>query len=153
MLSQYYFDDPEHGLRLCLPTGLIKEVFQLAHNELGHPGYACTHQCLTQGLYIHNLLKQLHEFIWHCPQCQLNQTPRHAPYGSMQPILTPPRPFHTITVDFILGLPILTAPDCFDCVMSVTDKVSKAVTFVPSKIAWGGKEWASALLLHLDLIG
>ena len=70
-----YFDDPEQGLRLCIPQGLTKEVFQLAHDELGHPGYACMHERLTQGLYIYNLLKQLHDFIRHCPQCQLNQTP------------------------------------------------------------------------------
>ena len=35
-----YFDDPEQGLCLCILTGLTKEVFQLAHDELGHPGYA-----------------------------------------------------------------------------------------------------------------
>lgn len=42
-----YFDNPKRGLRLCIPAGLIKEVFQLAHNELGHPGYAQMHERIT----------------------------------------------------------------------------------------------------------
>ena len=49
----------------------------------------------------------------------------------MQPILSPLQPFHTITLDFILGLP--TTVEGFDTVMSVTDKFSKAVTFIPGK--------------------
>ena len=69
----------------------------------------------------------------------------------MQPILSPPWPFHTITLDFILGLP--TSIEGFDCVMSVTDKFSKAVTFVPGKTNWGGREWAVQLLARLDLLG
>ena len=126
-----YFDDPEQGLHLCISEGLTKEVFQLAHDKLEHPGYACMHECLTQGLYIYNLLKQLHNFIRHCSQCQLNQTPQHTPYESMQLILSPPQPFHTITLNFILGLPTLI--ESFNTVMPVTDKFSKAVMFVPDK--------------------
>jgi hypothetical protein len=65
----------------------------------------------------------------------------------MQPILTPPIPFHTITIDFILRLP--TSFDGYDCVMSVTDKFTKRVTFIPGKTTWKAKDWARALLAHL----
>lgn len=67
-----YFNDEERGLRLYIPTALEKEVFQLAHDEMGHPGYARTHERLTEGLYIYNMSTKLHEFIRHCPHCQLN---------------------------------------------------------------------------------
>lgn len=143
-----YFDDDEKGLRLCVPSVLEKEVFQLAHDEMGHPGYARTHERLTDNLYIHNMATKLHEFICHYPPCQLNQTPRHRPYGSLQPILSPARPFHAITIDFILALP-LSLPDQYECVMSVTDKFSKAVSFIPGKTTWTGKEWAIRLLDRL----
>ena len=133
-----YFDDDEKGLRLCIPTAMEAEVFKLAHDEMGHPGYARTHEKLTQGLYIFNMATKLHEFIRHCPHCQLNQTLRHRPYGSLQPILSPARPFHTITIDFTLGLP--TSTEGFDCILSITDKFSKAVTFIPGKTTWSGKE-------------
>lgn len=142
-----YFDDDENGLRLCIPSSMEAEVFKLAHDEMGHPGYARTHERLTQGLYIYNMATKLHEFIRHCPHCQLNQTPRHKPYGSLQPIYSPARPFHTLTIDFILALP--QSYEGYDCVMSVTDKFSKAVTYIYGKTTWGSEEWAIQLLDRL----
>ena len=147
-----YFDNVKWGACLCIPHELVKEVFQLTHDELDHTGYACTHKCLSQGLYIYNMTTHLHKYIRACPQCQLNQTSRHALYGLMQPILAPLQPFHTVALDFILILSVLSPPDCFNSMMSVTDKFSKAVTFVPGKKMWGDKEWATVLLLQLDLI-
>ena len=143
-----YFDDDEKGLRLCIPSAMEGEVFKLAHDEMGHPGYARTHERLTGNLYIFNLTTKLHEFIRHCPHCQLNQTPRHKPYGSLQPIFSPAKPFHTLTIDFILALP-QSHPDGYDCTMSVTDKFSKAITFLPGKTTFGAEQWAIQLLDRL----
>ena len=42
---------------------------------------------------------------FHCPDCELNRTQRHAPYGEMKPIITLPKGFRNITIDFILTLP------------------------------------------------
>ena len=142
-----YFEDDERGLRLCISTAMEAEVFKLAHDEMGHPGYARTHERLTQGLYMYNMATKLHDFIRHCPHCQLNQTPRYRPYGSLQPIFSPARPFHTLTIDFILALPKAFGDE--DCAMRVTDKFSKAVTFISGKSTWGSKEWAFSLLDRL----
>lgn len=139
------------ALRLCIPSDLEKEVFKLAHDEMGHPGYARTHEKLTTGLFIYNMATKLHEYIRHCPHCQMNQTPRHRPYGSLQPIYSPSRPFHTITIDFILALPKASTGD--DCIMSLTDKFSKAISLIAGEIRWGGELWAQALLDRLLLLG
>ena len=40
----------------------------------------------------------------------------------------------------------------YNTVMSVTDKFSKAVTFIFEKITWEGKEWAVQLLTRLNLL-
>ena len=144
-----YFDG-ERGLRLCLPTSMEAEVFKLAHDEMGHPGYARTHERLTGSIYIYNMATKLHEYLRHCPHCQLHQTPRHLPYGSLQPIYTPSRPFHTITIDFILALPKASTGE--DCAMSVTDKFSKALTFIAGEIRWNGTQWARKLLARLLLL-
>ncbi len=94
-----YYKDIEKGYRLCIPSYLYGKVFAIAHDSMGHPGYSRTHEKLTDSLYLSDLSKQLHAYIRNCPQCQANQTSQHSPYGSMQPILTPPRPFHVLTVD------------------------------------------------------
>ena len=145
-----YYTDIERGLRLCIPRTVVRDVFRLAHNKSGHLGYNRTHEKLSEGLYIYNMAKELRAYIGHCPECQLRRTPRHPVHGSLQPILTPPRPFHTISIDFILALP-KSNPEGYDCAMSVTCKFSKAITIIPGNIAAGGKVWAAALLDRLCL--
>ncbi len=70
----------------------------------------------------------------------------------MQPILSPPRPFHTITIDFILALPVSKKPDEFDSILSVTDKFSKAVTFIPGRKTMTAEDWAIGLMDRLALL-
>ena len=67
----------------------------------------------------------------------------------MQPIYNPPIPFHTLTIDFILAMPL--TPEGIDCAMSVTCKFSKRNTFVPGKTTWKAAEWAAALPKQLQL--
>lgn len=146
-----YYVNPEHGHRLCIPDydELIKQVFQQVHDELGYPGYHRSHERLTQGLYTHRLSPKLHDYLRHCPVCQLNQTPRHRPYGNLQTIITPPTPFYIITIDFILALP--QTKDGFNTALSITDKFSKRITFVVGKNIWRANNWARGLLQQLDV--
>ncbi len=44
-----YYKDAAKGYRLCIPSDLHKEVFSLAHDSMGHPGYAGTHEKLMNG--------------------------------------------------------------------------------------------------------
>ena len=91
------------------------------------------HKKLTDALYIYDLFKNLHEYLQHCLQCQLNQTPCHKPYEALQSILAPLRPFYTLTIDFILVLSVIKAPETYETIMSVTDKFSKAVTLISER--------------------
>lgn len=61
--------------------------------------------------------------IKYCPQCPLNQTRRHKPWGNLQPIDSPPVPFHTITIDFIPA--VSTTAEDLDGILTVTDEFSK----------------------------
>lgn len=64
-----YYKNSELEHQLCILTTLNKEVFQLAYNKIKHSDYAKTHKWLTQDFYIHNLLKHLHKYMYHCLQC------------------------------------------------------------------------------------
>ena len=149
-----YFDDRELGPRLVIPKNFEQEIFEIAHDQLGHLGYARTHERLTQTFYIFNLSKKLKEYIAHCPECQARRTPRHRPFGSLQPILSPARPFHTLTIDFIVALP-RSVPDRYDCALTLTDKFTKAISIIPGISTYNGAQWAVLLLdrLHLMLWG
>ena len=103
----------------------------LTHDEMSHSDYVRTHKRLIEDLYLCNLSKHLYEYIQHCSQCQLMQISRHQLYDVMQSILMSSQPFHTITIDFILTL--FTTKKEMNCVLSITDKFSKTVTFIPEK--------------------
>ena len=108
------FDDEELGRRLVTPTEFDQELFYEAHDNTGHPGYARTHERLAREFYIFNMAKKLKDFVAHCPDCQVRRTPRHRPFGLLQPILHPAKPFHTLSIDFILALSA-SVPHKFDC--------------------------------------
>ena len=120
-----YYLDLDLGDCLCIPGNqkLLKQVFNQVHNKIGHVKYARTHQWLTQSLYIRHRAKQLCKYLHHCPECQLQMTLRHLPYGWLQPIIFSPRLFHTITIDFTLVLP--TSTKGYNLAMLVTNKYSK----------------------------
>ena len=152
MKNLIYFNNMKQEACLCISHNLVKKVFQLTYNELDYADYVHTHKCLSQDLYIYNIMTYLYKYIWACSQCQLNQTSQHTLYELMQLILMSLQLFHTVTLNFILILSVLSLSDCFDSVISVTDKFSKAVTFVSEKKMWEDKEWVIVLLLQLDLI-
>ena len=141
--------DKFSGLRrLCIPKPLVKDIFDIAHNE-GHPGFERCYEIVSKSWYIHGLTRLLRDYIRHCPQCLVFQTRRHRPYGALQPIQSPSIPFHTLTLDFIMALP--TSEEGWDCVMSVTDKFTKRAMSIPGKTTWKATDWAVALLDRLNI--
>ncbi|KAI1000712.1 hypothetical protein K3495_g7486 [Podosphaera aphanis] len=141
-----------HSIRRpVIPQALQIEVFRRAHDSLGHIGFNRIHERISNTLYMFNITKALRAHLWHCRECQVNRTPRHPPFGNLQPILTPPYLFHTISIDFILALP-KTPLEGWDFVMTITDKFSKVITILPGKSNWSAEEWGTNLVSHLMLV-
>ena len=127
-----WYQRSSHELpRLVIPAPLLKEIFAHAHDDQGHQGIARSQGSISRTFYVFGLRHHLKTYIQHCHECQTRRTPRHRPYGSMQPILTPTKPFHTISIDFVLSLLETTSPYRFDSALTVTDKFFKAVIIIP----------------------
>lgn len=62
-----------------------KEIFQIAHDQLGHVGYLRTRERLNGKVYIFDLDRKLRSRLFHCRECMVNATRRHKLYGSLQP--------------------------------------------------------------------
>ena len=133
--------------RLCIPPAMEREVFEQAHDLSNHGGYHRCHDRLSHNLFIRHLTRNLRDYIAHCPACQLNQTKRHKPYGSLVPIATPAIPFHTIAMDFIMGLPITAAGN--DALLTITCKATKRNLLVPGREDWSAPQWGEAVLRKL----
>ncbi|TAQ83100.1 hypothetical protein B7494_g8576 [Chlorociboria aeruginascens] len=136
--------------RLCVPSNCLKDIFTEAHDQNGHPGFAKLHDIIHRSFFIRGIARHLKDFLKYCPQCEVYQTKRHAPFGSLQPIISPPVPFHTITIDFILALPLSSHHgDKYNAVLSVTCKFSKRVALAAGHTTWKASQWASALIFRL----
>ena len=135
--------------RLCIPPSVAPDILAVAHEE-AHPGFSRCYEIISRSWYVRGLTKLLRAFIRHCPQCLALQTRRHTPYGSLQPIESPPVPFFTLTLDFVLALPL--SKDKYNAIMSVTCQFSKSVTLIEGADMWSAEQWAHAFLNRLDLI-
>ena len=143
----YYTNYDDGRERLCIPNALEKEIFELAHDRQHHGGFHRTYERIVGSVYLRHLPKHLRTYIEHCPECELNQTKRHKPYGSLIPIDIPGIPFHTIAMDFIVALPVTT--DNLDTLLTVTDKFSKRICLIPGKSTNNAGQWADQLLAML----
>ena len=145
----YYVEKSTGVRRLCISEAVVKDILDVTHTAKGHMGFARCFKRVLSSWCVRGLTRYLRDYLKHCPQCLVYQTRRHALYGSMQPIYHPPVPFHIITINFILALPL--TPEGFDSAISVTCKSSKRITFAPGKTTWKAFEWAAALLKRLEL--
>jgi hypothetical protein len=115
----------DDGLRACVPDSLHREVLEIAHDKQGHPGIERTYATLHQHLYIRQMSNVVRKYIAACPECLRKKTLRHAPYGSLQPIEPPVKPFEVITIDFVVKLPAsISEGQLFDSVLTSTDKTT-----------------------------
>ena len=117
----YHVNEITNQRRLCIPVSMVKEVFKIAHDS-GHPGFNRCFQIVASSWYIRGMSKRFRSYFYHCPQCLMLQTRRHQLYGALQPIESPPVPYHTITLDFILALP--TSKGGFNAMLTAASKFS-----------------------------
>lgn len=146
------YTSSDHGFeprRLCIPQSMIKEILHANHDAQSHLGFARCYERVASTYYIRCLSNALKVYLKHCPTCQVSQTRRHQPYGNLQPILSPPIPFHSVTLDFILALP--PSHSGMDNLMTVTCKFSKRVILIPGRSTWSASQWAAALLQRLQV--
>ena len=138
----YFLDNGRK--RLCVPKNQLKPIFEMAHDLRNHLGFHRAYSSLVEGIYALRLAHHLRRYIKHCPACERNQTKRHRPYGSLVPLVTPNVPFHTWTIDFILGLP--QTKEGYDCALSITDKFTKRIRVLPGISTYNAEEWPIVLL-------
>ena len=151
----YLVDPKDKRLRLVLSSqDLRKQHLAIAHDET-HCGFYRTFKWLSV-FYWTSMAKDIAAYLTHCPACLLNKPTRHRPYGTLSPITSPSEPFDTITIDLVTDLPPCAHEGLakrFDTIMTVTDKFSKAVRFIPGRNDWSAIAWATSLYDDVVLNG
>lgn len=129
--------------RLCIPEGLEGDVFAAAHDGQFHIGSNRLYARVREQYYIRHLDRKVRTYVQHCEDCQRAQTKRHQPFGALQPIQATAIPFHTVTMDFIVGLP---NDDGYDALLTVTCKFSKRVLLIEGMSTFTAEAWGHRLL-------
>ena len=96
--SNLKYTDPFHihgstVISMVVPTMLQKRAVEIAHE--GHQGIVKTKTLLREKVWFPGIDGMVKEAIQNCIACQANRTPDHPQMSAL-----PPRPWHTVSVDF-----------------------------------------------------
>ena len=118
--------------RLCISRGPVRlKLLQENHDCITarHPGRDRTFWNLSKHFYWPGLGKSVKEFVRTCDTCQRHKSARTR-VGLLQPLPVPERPWETISMDFIMGLPRTARHH--DAVFTFVDKMTKYVHVIPT---------------------
>ncbi len=118
----YHFDRLTLKTRLCISKSLMKEIFQMTHDDLTHTKFHRVYAAIVETLYIRRLAHYLRQYIAYCSQCFLNQIKRHKFYEMLNSTSSFKISFHTIVMNFILALSLFIK---YDTMLIVTNKFFK----------------------------
>lgn len=120
--------------RLCIPkdNAIRSMLLQDAHDSPlgGHLGFEKTYDNLRRIFYWPRLARDTKSYINSCEQCQRNKPLLQRPAGLFQPLAIPSQRWDTVSMDFIVQLPM--TPRGFDAITVFVDKLSKQVHFCAS---------------------
>lgn len=103
-----------------VPACKVREyIFQMAHDNLGHFGFAKTYELIRHSYFWPHMRKDLEEgYIPGCIECQHNKNRTSKPSGPLHPLPIPDGCCDSVALDFIGPLPA----DCeFDMILTMTD--------------------------------
>jgi len=145
-----YIKDPLDGhLRLCIPSNCHEDFFKNAHDNVTHTDFHRAYAHLHHNYYIKSLSTALQDYIGTCPTCQCNKPSNHKPYGTLQPIDSFILSFKTVTMNLIIKLSNSTQDGkTHDCIIMITDKLTKMVTLIPGRKDYSTQDWAQVFFTH-----
>ena len=128
----FFIDDPLH--RLCIPDsgGIIELLLDEMHASplYGHQGVAKTFEHLRKSFFWPRMFRKIKSFVLSCPDCQRNKPSNQKPIGLAQPLDIPLKPWQSVSLDFIVQLPL--TPRGHDSILVVVDRLSKIADFIPT---------------------
>ncbi|KAE8687867.1 Detected protein of unknown function [Hibiscus syriacus] len=138
------------GHRLFVPRygKLRKELMKECHDSkwAGHPGVDRTLALLSEQYYWPHMAEDVQAYVKTCLVCQQDKIEAKKPAGLLQPLPIPERPWESISMDFIIGLP---KTDGFSSIMVVVDRFSKYAMFIPTSKVCPAMEAARLFLKHV----
>jgi len=99
------------------------------HELAGHPGVAKTISAIKRRYWWPGLAPFIKNYIASCSDCKQAKMACHKPYGAYRFLPIPDRPWNSISMDFIEGLP---ESDGFNAILVAVDRLTKYAHFIPT---------------------
>ena len=116
--------------KIVIPYNMIQKILQECHDKtlVGHPGSRKTFQFVNRTYWWPSIRKDVNDYVQSCDICSRAKPIRMKPAGLLQPLPTAPRPWFSISMDFITDLPPV---DGYDSILVIVDRFSKMAHFIP----------------------
>jgi len=125
---------------------LQRRVVSLCHDTkvAGHPGRWKTLELVSRNYWWPQMSRYIGQYISTCDLCIRTKPIRQALVGELHPLWIPDSRWDTLSVDFVVELPLSSR---HDAVMTVVNSVSKRAHFIPTYTTVT-VEGAARLFLH-----
>jgi hypothetical protein len=137
---------------LCIPDVLIGErrvrelLISHAHSILAHLGPSKTLTYLRENVWWKEISADVKAFCESCPTCQVSKPTNHQPYGLLETLDVPSRPWEMVGVDFVGPLPeSKTLHGVFDMILVAIDHLTAMVHLAPTKQTYRAKDIAEVM--------
>ena len=133
---------------IYVPEKLRLEILTRYHETpaAGHLGIRRTEEIITRNFWWPKLHNDVVSFVNSCEHCSRNKVSRHKKYDLLRPLEIPDRPWRSIEIDFLCGLP---ESKKYTVIMVVVDRFSKMIHLIPFKNIPNAEETADAFLKHI----
>src|SRR5207302_7374908 len=121
------------------------DIIRQHHDKptIGHGGMAKTIEIINRNYYWPKLCEQVKQYVKNCDICQRTKSVRHAPFGLLKPHEAPEKPWKSIAMDFITGLP---EPEGYDAIWVVVDRLTKMAHFLPCRTDHQVRQFARLIM-------
>jgi hypothetical protein len=129
-----YFVDADWNHRLCVPRSEVNFVLKWIHDsphESVHSGPEKFEARLREVFFWTTLHHDVEEFARSCDVCQKIKTDHRQKMGGLRPSHVPARPFATVSMDLVTGLPP-SGKEKFTAILVIVDKLTRFGIMIPT---------------------
>jgi hypothetical protein len=145
-------DLPVWDGKVWVPEKLQDEAIRDIHQSMvaaAHRGIKTTYKICRRYYRFVGLKSKVTNIVSKCSICQRAKSSRHKPYGLLQPLPVPQRPWESISFDLITKLPPSKEPMTkvwYDSILVVVDRFTKMAYFIPFKESHTAEDLAYVVL-------
>jgi len=116
------------------------------HRLAGHPGIANTIRNIRRHYYWPRFEAFVIDYVKSCSECRRAKSIRHKPFGPLRFLPVAERPWDSLSMDFIEGLPV---SDGYDMILVIVCRFTKMALFIPTYRDIDAEVLASIFLRHV----